>query len=139
MLDLNITLIFQRCNFFLALFLLNVLLIRPIRDILAKRQKNIDDMTGEAEDFETKAEKSLADYDQALLKARQEASLARQDSRSQGVAEQQKIVSGAQKNAQGIIEDARRSMQAQADTVLATLRQQAGAISQKLAERLIHG
>ena len=32
MLDLNITLVFQLVNFFIAIFVLNILLIRPIRE-----------------------------------------------------------------------------------------------------------
>ena len=34
MLDLNITLVFQLVNFFIAIFVLNILLIRPIREII---------------------------------------------------------------------------------------------------------
>ena len=38
MLDLNITLVFQLVNFFIALYVLNLLLIRPIREIIRKRK-----------------------------------------------------------------------------------------------------
>lgn len=44
MLDLNITLVFQLVNFFIALFMLNILLIRPIRTIIKKRNGIMDDM-----------------------------------------------------------------------------------------------
>ena len=48
MLDLNITLVFQLINFFIALFFLNWLLIKPIREIIKKRNGIMDDMASGA-------------------------------------------------------------------------------------------
>ena len=48
MLDLNITLVFQLVNFFIAIFVLNILLIRPIREIIKKRNGVMDNLAGEA-------------------------------------------------------------------------------------------
>ncbi|MBR3664246.1 MAG: ATP synthase F0 subunit B [Desulfovibrio sp.] len=139
MLDLNITLLFQLVNFFIAVYLLNVLLVRPVRQILKRRQQIVDDMSGEAETFESQAEKSLADYDAALKQARQEAAQARLQGREQGQAEQQSLVAQAQKEARSILDQARVSLQKEADDTLAALRAQAGALSEKLADRLIKG
>jgi hypothetical protein len=55
MLDLNITLLFQLANFFIALFVLNILLIRPIREIIKKRNGIMDGMSDEAGSFENQA------------------------------------------------------------------------------------
>ena len=63
MLDLNITLVFQLVNFFIALYVLNLLLIRPIREIIRKRKAVMDDMSGESESYEYQAEQRLSDYD----------------------------------------------------------------------------
>ena len=62
MLDLNITLVFQLVNFFIALYVLNLLLIRPIREIIRKRKAVMDDMSGESESYEYQAEQRLSDY-----------------------------------------------------------------------------
>lgn len=70
MLDLNITLVFQLVNFFIALFMLNILLIRPIRTIIKKRNGIMDDMAGEADSFETQAAERLAEYEAELARAR---------------------------------------------------------------------
>ena len=53
MLDLNITLVFQLVNFFIAIFVLNILLIRPIREIIKKRNGVMDNLAGEADSFES--------------------------------------------------------------------------------------
>ena len=73
MLDLNITLVFQLVNFFIALYVLNLLLIRPIREIIRKRKAVMDDMSGESESYEYQAEQRLSDYDNQLTRARQDA------------------------------------------------------------------
>ncbi|MBQ7585124.1 MAG: ATP synthase F0 subunit B [Desulfovibrionaceae bacterium] len=137
MLDLNITLLFQLANFLIALYLINILLIRPVRQTLKKRQDIVDGMTGEAEDFETKAQKSLADYDAALQKARQDAGIARTKGREEGLAEQQSLVGKAQQEARQILNQARDSMQKEAETTLATLRAETGKLSQLLADRIL--
>ncbi|MBQ7738661.1 MAG: ATP synthase F0 subunit B [Desulfovibrionaceae bacterium] len=137
MLDLNLTLFFQLANFFIALYLLNILLIRPIRDVLKKRQAIVDGLTNEAEDFETKAQKSLADYDAALQKARQDAGLARQQGREAGLAEQHTLVSSAQQEARTILNNARDTMQKEAAATLEKLRADTGKLSQLLAQRIL--
>ena len=73
MLDLNITLLFQLANFLIALFVLNILLIRPIRRIIRQRKDVMDGMRGEAESFEDEAAKRLDNYEAALVQARRDA------------------------------------------------------------------
>ncbi len=139
MLELNVTLLFQLGNFFIALFLLNILLIRPIRDILKKRQAMVDGLESEAGTFESRAEQKLADYDAALKTARQDAALARQTGRTEGMSEQQKILSAAQNEARAILDQARVTLQKEADATLATLRGQVGTLSKQIADRLVQG
>ncbi|MBQ7456439.1 MAG: ATP synthase F0 subunit B [Desulfovibrio sp.] len=139
MLDLNITLLFQLVNFFIAVFLLNVLLIRPVREILKKRQQIVDTMAGDAESFESRAEQKLADYDAQLKAARQEASLARQTGREEGIAEQHNLLATAQNEARAIVDQARVSLQKEADATMAALRSEVGTLSQKIADRLVQG
>lgn len=137
MLDLNITLLFQLVNFFIAIFVLNILLIRPIRDIIKKRNGVMDNLAGEADNFESQAAERLANYEAELARARQDAGLAREDARSAGMTEQQGIVGEAQKSARDILADTRRSLREQADATLSELRNQVSEYSARLADRLI--
>ncbi|MDR1776539.1 MAG: ATP synthase F0 subunit B [Desulfovibrio sp.] len=139
MLDLNITLLFQLANFFIAVFVLNLLLVRPVRDIIKKRKGIISDLVGESDNFEAEAARRLASYEEELTKARQAAALTRKDGHAQGLAEQQDIIGNAQKSAHTIIDDARRVVQAEAAGALKELRGRAKAISASLADRLLEG
>ena len=139
MLDLNITLVFQLVNFFLAIFVLNILLIRPIREIIKKRNGVMDNLAGEADSFESQAAERLANYEAELARARQDAGLTREEGRNAGLTEQQGIVGTAQKSARDILADTRRSLRGQAEATLSELRNQVSDFSARLADRLIKG
>ena len=139
MLDLNITLVFQLVNFFIAIFVLNILLIRPIREIIKKRNGVMDNLAGEADSFESQAAELLANYEAELARARQDAGLTREEGRNAGLTEQQGIVGTAQKSARDILADTRRSLRGQAEATLSELRNQVSDFSARLADRLIKG
>lgn len=139
MLDLNITLLFQLANFFIAVYVLNILLIRPIRAIIKKRNGVMDDMAEEASSFEYQASDRLTNYEAELARARQDAGGNREEGRAAGVVEQQKLVGAAQQSARDILAETRASLQAQAADTLEALRKQVGEFSNRLADRLIKG
>lgn len=139
MLDLNVTLLFQLANFFIALFVLNILLIRPIRDIIRKRKGMMDDISQEADSFESQASAKLSAYEAELARSRQEAGAAREAGRADGLREQQELLGEAQKSARKILSDTRASLQAQAAETRDALRRQVEALSARLADRLLRG
>ena len=139
MLDLNVTRIFQLVNFLVAIFVLNILLIRPIRDIIKKRNGIMDGMAEEAESFEYQAAERLANYEAELARARQDAGLTREEGRAAGTVEQQALVGEAQKSARDILAETRESLRAQAAKTLDELRNQVSDFSARLATKLLKG
>ena len=139
MLDLNITLLFQLANFLIALFVLNILLIRPIRRIIRQRKDAMDGMRGEAESFEDEAARRLDGYEAALVQARRDAAHLCDGGRSAGTAVQQVIVGDAQKKAQEILAQTRRDLEAEAQQTLAALRGQVATLSALTAEKVLRG
>lgn len=137
MLDLNITLIFQLVNFLIAVIGLNYLLIRPVRELISKRNGMMDGIAGEADDFETRAVEKLAAYEAELDKARREAGLAREEGKSQGLAEQLGIVGEAQKSARQILAENREALQGQAEQALSQLRNSISDFSARIGDRLL--
>ena len=139
MLDLNITMLFQLANFLITLFVLNLLLIRPIRKIIRDRKALMDNLSGEAESFETKAKDRLENYEAELTKARQDATVNREDGRQAGQKEQQALIAEAQKDAQKILGEARAKLTAEAEASLVELRSKVGNLSQQLVARVLNG
>lgn len=137
MLDLNITLIFQFINFLIALFFLNWLLIRPIREIIKKRNELMDGMASDADKFHAEAIARLNAYEAGLAAARKQAGQTREEGRSEGLAELEKIVGSAQLSAKQLLEDNRAALRHQADAALAELRDGIDGFTTKLGQKLI--
>lgn len=137
MLDLNITLVFQLINFFIALFFLNWLLIKPIREIIKKRNGIMDDMASEADNFVDEARERLANYEAELAKARQEAGQTREAGRTAGLEELAAIVGNAQQSAKQLLEENRKNIQGQAEIALSQLRDGIDDFSTRLGDKLM--
>ena len=137
MLDLNITLLFQLANFFIALIVLNILLIRPVRDIIKKRNSIMDDMAAAADAFNAEAAEKLNAYEAELARARQEAGLTREEGRQSGLAEQQNIVGEAQQSARQLLAENRSALRGQAEAALNELRDGISDFSARLGNRLL--
>ena len=137
MLDLNITLLFQLANFFIALIVLNILLIRPVRDIIKKRNGIMDDMAAAADAFNAEAAEKLSAYEAELARARQEAGLTREEGRQSGLSEQQNIVGEAQQSARQLLAENRSALRGQAEAALNELRDGISDFSAKLGNRLL--
>lgn len=139
MIDLNITLVFQLINFFIAIFLLNYLLIRPVRSIIKKRNDILDNLAEETDHFYNEAVSRLADYEAKLVQARQEAGKNREEEKSQALAELQAIVGEAEKSAKELLEENRKVIHGQAHEALAQLRDGIDNFSTRLGDKLLGG
>lgn len=137
MLDLNITLLFQLANFLVALVVLNYLLIRPVREIIKKRNGIMDDLAGQADSFNAEAAEKLNAYEAALARARQEAGLTREEGRQSGLDEQQSIVGEAQQSARQLLAENRSALRDQAEAALNELRNGISDFSAKVGNRLL--
>ena len=137
MLDLNLTMLFQLVNLFVALILLNVLLIRPIRNIIRQRKSVMDGMGSEAASFEEQAARRLADYEAQLQGARQEAGRNRAEGSAAGAAEQAALVSAAQQEAQTIMAQARETLRGEAEAAMSQLRGRIDEFADKAVARVL--
>ena len=96
MVSIDYTVILQIINFLLLIFILNLLLYKPILGIIERRQKQFDDSQEEIKRLNQDVEKKMLEYEE---KSRQ-AKLAAMDLKTQAMAE------GAEK-AKGIIDAVR--------------------------------
>lgn len=137
MLELNITLLFQLVNFFIAIFFLNWLLIKPIREIIRKRNELMDSIANEADKFHEEAVGKLKAYEAELAKARQSAGQTREEGKNEGLAELEAIVGKARQSARELLEENRASLHGQADAALSELRNGIDDFSTMLGKKLL--
>jgi F-type H+-transporting ATPase subunit b len=100
------------------IFLLNKILIDPIRTIISKRKKLMDDQLEKIEGFNTGAADKVADYEAQLAEARKEANGIRNAAKDEGVAEEHALMSVAGKEASGTIQAARTEIQSQVKSAM---------------------
>ena len=107
------TLFIQAVNFLVTIFVLNVLLIKPIREIIKKRKGLMADQLEKIEGFNSNAEGKVADYETQLAAARKEANDIRTAMKDEGTAEEQKLMSAAGEEASSTIQAARAEIKAE--------------------------
>ena len=67
------TTIAQICNLLIQIYLFKRFLFKPVKNILAKRQQEVDTLYADAESARSEAEQSKTDYEQHLAAAKEEA------------------------------------------------------------------
>jgi len=137
MLDINITALIQALNFFIAVIVLNWLLIRPVREILRQRKAKMDELLASAQSFVRSADEQLAGYEDSLGLARRDASQARAGARADALNEQQALVAEAGKRAQEQLARTKNSLAQEAQSVRAELARQVQPLAAKAVDRMI--
>ncbi|NDV20109.1 hypothetical protein GO013_11860 [Pseudodesulfovibrio sp. JC047] len=115
------TIFIQGLNFLAMIFLLNIVLIKPIREIIKKRKGLMDDQLEKIEGFNKKAETKVLDYEEQLAAARKEAGEIRTAAKDAGVVEEQALLSAAGTKASGTIHAARTEIQSQVQDAMKQL------------------
>ncbi|WP_285907417.1 ATP synthase F0 subunit B [Pseudodesulfovibrio pelocollis] len=107
------TIFIQGVNFLVTIFVLNVLLIKPIREIISKRKGLMDDQMEKIDAFNAGASKKLEDYESQLAAARKEANEIRSSMKLDATATEHSLMSEAGTEAAGTIQAARAEIKIQ--------------------------
>jgi F-type H+-transporting ATPase subunit b len=131
MIDLDITLFYQLANFLVAWFVLNLILFKPVRGIIKKRNDYLSEQLEAAEKFSGEAESKLANYEEALESARKSGNEEKARLKEEGQDKEQEMVSDAQSQASAKIAQAKKEAQSQAEKAKKELE----AVVDKMAEQ----
>lgn len=115
------TIFIQGLNFIVMIFLLNVVLIRPVREIIKKRKGLMADQMDKIEGFNASAAEKVADYEAQLIQARKEAGDIRNTAKDEGVAQEQAMLAEAGKEASGLIKAARAEIESEVKVAMEQL------------------
>ena len=77
MINIDITLLIQLVNFLIALAIINYLIARPVRGIIARRRAQNDELRGSADALEGEADLKMEGYNARIEKARAEVAAVR--------------------------------------------------------------
>lgn len=138
MIDIDITLLFQMVNFIVTLVVLNMLLIRPIRDIVSKRRELASGFLRDAERFSNDAAERLEKYEAALAGTREEGTKEREAQKVAATAEENALLAAAHTEAQDYLQQSREETRKTVAAVTQDLLAQIPALAAQTAARLLN-
>jgi len=137
MINLNITLFIQMANFLVFLALMNFILYRPIRKIVAERQKLISDKQKGIENLEEQARAWLLEYDHRLQDARRTGASRIQELKAAGYEQEKEMLRRSSEQTAAKVQELRAKIHDDMEAARKDLRRQVKAFSVDLAQKIL--
>jgi F-type H+-transporting ATPase subunit b len=131
------TLWIQIANFLVLLFILNIILYRPVRKILGKRKDEIDSFEGMIGDFQDKFSRHAKELDASRIEARNSGIKEKGVQTDQGLEEEKDLVQEASSSSEEKIGKAKEELQERLADVRQSLQAEVEGFSQELAEKIL--
>jgi F-type H+-transporting ATPase subunit b len=137
MIDLDITFFIQFVNFCITLVVLNVILIRPVREIIKKRNERMSSYMDDAEKFNTSAEEKLQNYSAALDEARAKGTQERNKFREEGQAEEKEIISEVSSEVSSKLAEERKAIASEVQSTMDSLKGKVDDLSDRMVNKVL--
>jgi len=131
------TLFIQMVNFLVLLFFLNLILFRPIRKIIKKRNQIMDDFNKDITSMSDRAQESMEQFEQKILGARQEGMARIQSMKDEGEEAEAQLIAATHQEVQGKIEAAREKVASEIQGARTQLQEQVQSFSVALTEKIL--
>lgn len=137
MLELNKWFFVLLINFLILLFILNIILFKPILKILKEREASVKDHLNAAKEMEQKREEAITKMNQELLEARVKAKEIFEGIRKEGLEKQRVIIEDANRQALELIEKAKGEIRIEAEKARKKLRADVDKFSDEIVRKLV--
>jgi F-type H+-transporting ATPase subunit b len=133
----NFTLVFQIANFLFLLFVLNIILYRPIRKILGQRGNEVVSFQEMIEDFQSKSEKGAKTLEENMAGARSQGFKEKESLKGAGIEEEKVMLQQALSSAEERIGKAKGEIDQDTAQARRSLEEEVRVFSQELAEKIL--
>ncbi|MGV8081854.1 MAG: ATP synthase F0 subunit B [Syntrophales bacterium] len=137
MIDIDSTLWIQLVNFLILVFILKILLYKPILGIMEKRKQQFDGARDEVRGLHEAVEKKMAEYEEAVRKAKQAAMEQKSEFVKEGAEEARKIVDAVRGVIPKMMEEFQGKMNREIDEARGVLKNQSQRLSLEIAEKVL--
>lgn len=137
MIDIDSTLWIQLVNFLILVFILKILLYKPILGIMEKRRQQFDGARDEVRGLHEAVEKKMAEYEEAVRKAKQAAMEQKSEFVKEGAEEARKIVDAVRGVIPKMMEEFQGKMNREIDEARGVLKNQSQRLSLEIAEKVL--
>ncbi len=124
-------------NFFVLLYLLNIILYRPLLKTFDERKNTVKDSLNAAKEMTAKKENGIAAMNREIAEARKRAKDVFEGMRGEGMEVQKKLLSEADEKASGILQKAREELRAEAEKARQALRADVEKFSDEIVRKLV--
>ena len=137
MLTLNLNLLYTVVNVLVLFLLLRKFLYKPVMNIIAQRQKQVDDALNAAETSKKEAAAAMNAAQDKLRNVDAEAAARRTAYEEQAEKEKQQLLADAQKQADAIVAEGKRNAEAERQHKLREADAQTTALAREMCEKLL--
>jgi len=137
MINIDIVLLFQAVNFLLLLFLLNTLLYRPIRKVMADRAAELEAARGKTVSVDSDVRDRMTEYELKLREAKTGANEERAQMIGAARSEEAAILEDARRDAASSLAEIRAAIQKEAAKEEGRLRARAEELSRVISEKVL--
>ena len=135
--DFDATLVIQMGLFLLLFVVLKPLLFTPFMKAMDERHQGLEGSREDADEFESRAERALNEYEKKMRDARREATEVRESLRTQGQAEFQDLIGEAREEISAKIETERQSVASQREEALTQLQGRADELANTIVGKML--
>jgi F-type H+-transporting ATPase subunit b len=137
MITIDIVFLFQAVNFLLLLFLLNILLYKPIRKVMADRAAEMSASREKAASVDLEVQEKMHRYEQKLREIKAAASEERNRLIGEARSEEARIVGAARDEASQSMTALQGAIRKEAEEAETFLRAQAETLSRVISEKVL--
>lgn len=137
MITLDWTLLLQFANFMILLAVLNVLLFKPLRNVLAARKATIDGDLATARSLDEQIRAQVADYEAKLQEARLRGGQERAALRQAAQVEEARLLGAANEKASQRLQSLKEQIAGEADQARQGLRGESEALARDIAGKVL--
>lgn len=137
MIKLDWTLLLQFANFMILLAVLNALLFKPLRAVLAARKATIDGDLAKARTLDEQIQTQVAEYEVKLQEARQRGSQERTALRQAAQTEETRLLSAANEKASQRLQTLKEQVAGEAAAARQGLRGETEALARQIAGKVL--
>jgi F-type H+-transporting ATPase subunit b len=137
MINPDITLLIQMINFLVLLVILNLVLFRPIRNVIKERNQIMQNFNAEITSLTDEAQESMNKFEQRILEAKREGMTRIESLKDEGEEAEAALISATNQEVQARIEEARKQVESDIQEAREQLQAQVQAFSVAVSEKIL--
>ncbi|PLX97707.1 MAG: hypothetical protein C0623_14760 [Desulfuromonas sp.] len=131
------TIVLQIINFIVLMLVLNIILYRPLRNIMSQRKETIDGSHARASELEAQIEEKMARYEEKLQAAKLQGNQQKNELRQAAAGEEAKILGEARDEAARQLQTVKDRVAGEADAAGKKLKSDAETLATDIAIKIL--